>query len=107
MRRDFRGIATGAWSQDPDAWSTLQMTAMRNEDDHGSSGQPFAADADSGRLTAFNAYRGLLFSIAYRMVGSVTDAEDLLQETFIRWQQAVDTDIKSSKAFLITIVSRF
>jgi RNA polymerase sigma-70 factor, ECF subfamily len=82
------------------------MTAMRNEDDHGASGQPPTSDADSPRLTAFNAYRGLLFSIAYRMVGSVTDAEDLLQEAFIRWQQAVDTDIKSSKAFLITIVSR-
>ena len=61
---------------------------------------------DSGRLTAFNQYRGLLFSIAYRMVGSVADAEDMLQETFIRWQQAPDDDIRSPKAFLITIVSR-
>ena len=65
------------------------------------------ADAeDSGRLTTFNQYRGLLFSIAYRMVGSVADAEDMLQETFIRWQQAPDGDIRSPKAFLITIVSR-
>src|SRR5207247_5191200 len=54
----------------------------------------------------FNQYRGLLFSIAYRMVGSVADAEDMLQETFIRWQQASDEDIRSPKAFLITIVSR-
>lgn len=61
---------------------------------------------DSGWLTAFNQYRDLLFSIAYRMVGSVADAEDMLQETFIRWQQASDGDIRSSKAFLITIVSR-
>src|SRR5215813_6371804 len=58
------------------------------------------------RLKTFNQYRGLLFSIAYRMVGSVTDAEDLLQETFIRWQQAADSDIRSPKAFLITIISR-
>src|SRR5437762_6474367 len=63
-------------------------------------------DDDSSRLAAFNQYRGLLFSIAYRMVGSATDAEDLLQETFIRWQQAPDSDIRSPKAFLITIVSR-
>lgn len=40
------------------------------------------------------------------MVGSVADAEDMLQETFIRWQQASDGDIRSPKAFLITIVSR-
>jgi RNA polymerase sigma-70 factor (ECF subfamily) len=65
------------------------------------------ADAeDSGRLSTFNQYRGLLFSIAYRMVGSVADAEDMLQETFIRWQQAPDDEIRSPKAFLITIVSR-
>jgi RNA polymerase sigma-70 factor, ECF subfamily len=61
---------------------------------------------DSARLTTFNQYRGLLFSIAYRMVGTVTDAEDLLQESFIRWQQAADREIRSPKAFLITIVSR-
>src|SRR5882724_7536850 len=61
---------------------------------------------DSARLTTFNQYRGLLFSIAYRMVGSATDAEDLLQDAYIRWQQATDGDIRSPKAFLITIVSR-
>ena len=51
-------------------------------------------------IDQFERYRPLMFSIAYRMVGSVTDAEDLLQETFIRWQQAVDTDITSSKVRL-------
>ena len=42
---------------------------------------------DADRAQVFNRYRGLLFSIAYRMLGSVTDAEDMLQETFIRWQR--------------------
>src|SRR5947207_1944223 len=79
---------------------------MRNESDLDASGQVQQPDADSGRLTSFNQYRALLFSIAYRMVGSVTDAEDLLQDAFIRWQQAGDSDIRSPKAFLITIVSR-
>jgi RNA polymerase sigma-70 factor (ECF subfamily) len=80
---------------------------MRNNDDLAASGADQSPEADdSGRLAAFSQYRGLLFSIAYRMVGSVADAEDLLQETFIRWQQASDTDIRSPKAFLITIVSR-
>ncbi len=61
---------------------------------------------DQKRLTAFDEHRGLLSSIAYRMLGSVADAEDILQETFIRWQQAADEDIRSPKAFLITIITR-
>jgi RNA polymerase sigma-70 factor, ECF subfamily len=58
------------------------------------------------RLAEFNRYRGLLFSIAYRMLGSVTDAEDMLQETFIRWQQVKTEEIRSPRALLVTIVSR-
>ena len=58
------------------------------------------------RLQAFHQYRGLLFSIAYRMLGSVADAEDMLQETFLRWEQARDTEVQSSRAFLVTIISR-
>ena len=58
------------------------------------------------RLETFNQHRGLLFSIAYRMLGSSADAEDMLQETFIRWQQISDADIRSPRAFLVTIISR-
>jgi RNA polymerase sigma-70 factor (ECF subfamily) len=79
---------------------------MRHSDDLGASIDAPDPHEDSARLTTFNQYRGLLFSIAYRMVGSATDAEDLLQEAFIRWQQAADSEIRSPKAFLITIVSR-
>jgi RNA polymerase sigma-70 factor, ECF subfamily len=80
---------------------------MRNDVDLTPSAEAQPPDvADTGRLAAFNQYRGLLFSIAYRMVGSVADAEDMLQETYIRWQQASDGDIRSPKAFLVTIVSR-
>ena len=80
---------------------------MRSHDpDHDESGQDDSPGRDSA-LTTFNQHRGLLFSIAYRMVGSVTDAEDLLQDAFIRWQEAAgDPDIRSPKAFLITAVSR-
>jgi RNA polymerase sigma-70 factor (ECF subfamily) len=62
--------------------------------------------SDSIRLSTFEQYRGLLFSIAYRMLGSVADAEDMLQEAFIRWQQTEDEDIRSPRAFLITVMSR-
>jgi RNA polymerase sigma-70 factor (ECF subfamily) len=40
------------------------------------------------------------------MLGSSADAEDLLQETFIRWQQAADVEITSPKALLVTILTR-
>ena len=62
--------------------------------------------SDSIQLATFEQYRGLLFSIAYRMLGSVADAEDMLQETFIRWQQTKDDNIRSPRAFLVTIISR-
>lgn len=58
------------------------------------------------RLSMFDQYRSLLFSIAYRMLGSVADAEDMLQETFLRWHAAGEEDIRSPRAYLVTIVSR-
>jgi len=55
-------------------------------------------------LEVFAEYRSYLFTLAYRMLGSVMDAEDLLQETFLRWQQASLATIRSPKAFLSTVV---
>lgn len=57
------------------------------------------------QLDTFESYRELLFSIAYRMLGSAADAEDMLQETFIRWQQT-QSEVDSPRAFLVTIISR-
>ena len=54
----------------------------------------------------YREFRPLLFSIAYRMLGSVADAEDMLQETFIRWEQSSEQNINSPRAFLVTIISR-
>lgn len=53
----------------------------------------------------FTEYRAYLFKLACRLSGSAFDAEDLLQETFIRWLQASLREIKSPKAFLKTILT--
>lgn len=55
-------------------------------------------------LELFAEYRTYLFAQAYRMLGSVMDAEDLLQETFLHWQQTALRTIRSPKAFLTTVL---
>src|SRR5690242_10608389 len=54
----------------------------------------------------FNQYRWLLFSIAYRMLGSRTEAEDIVQEAFLRWLEADDEAVQSPRAYLSTVVVR-
>jgi RNA polymerase sigma-70 factor (ECF subfamily) len=54
--------------------------------------------------SAYTEYRPLMFSIAYRMTGSVSDAEDIVQEAFLRVSK--DADIESPKAYLATITTR-
>jgi RNA polymerase sigma-70 factor, ECF subfamily len=57
-------------------------------------------------VEAFEEQRSYLFSIAYRMLGTVTDAEDMVQETYLRWRQSRDEHIRSTRAYLATIVVR-
>jgi RNA polymerase sigma-70 factor (ECF subfamily) len=52
----------------------------------------------------FDRYRPLLFSIAYRMLGSVMDAEDVVQEAYLRWQRA--SEVRSPRAYLSAVVTR-
>jgi len=54
----------------------------------------------------FSTHRPLLFSIAYRMLGSASDAEDVLQDAWLRYSAADRPAIRSPKAFATTIVTR-
>jgi RNA polymerase sigma-70 factor (ECF subfamily) len=55
---------------------------------------------------AFVAHRNLLFTIAYEMLGSATDAEDVLQETWLRWVGVDLGTVRNERAFLVRIVTR-
>lgn len=54
----------------------------------------------------FEYYRSLLFSIAYRMTGSASDAEDIVQDTYLRYRTTPQDEIRDLKSFLMTIATR-
>ncbi|MBV9379524.1 MAG: RNA polymerase subunit sigma-24, partial [Streptosporangiaceae bacterium] len=56
--------------------------------------------------TGYAEYRPLMFSIAYRMTGSVSDAEDIVQEAFLRMARSGTGDIASPRAYLATMTTR-
>jgi len=57
-------------------------------------------------MEVFETYQPLLFSIAYHMLGSASDAEDMVQETYLRYRMAQEAEIRSLKSFLMTVVTR-
>ena len=58
------------------------------------------------RAALFRTHRPRLYGIAYRMLGSKADAEDMLQETYLRWHQANVESIQTPEAWLVTTVTR-
>ena len=54
----------------------------------------------------FARHRSLLFTVAYEMLGSAADAEDVVQETWLRWSGVDQTEILDPRAYLVRIVTR-
>jgi RNA polymerase sigma-70 factor (TIGR02957 family) len=54
----------------------------------------------------FTAHRGLLFTVAYEMLGSAADADDVVQETWLRWADADRAAVRDPRAYLVRIVTR-
>ncbi|CAN7666551.1 RNA polymerase sigma-70 factor [Variovorax paradoxus] len=55
---------------------------------------------------AFNSHRGRLQGIAYRMLGSVAEAEEVVQDAWLRWHEADKAALGSAEAWLVTVVTR-
>jgi RNA polymerase sigma-70 factor (ECF subfamily) len=69
--------------------------------------EPGVGERSMDRATeAFVAHRNLLFTVAYEMLGSAADAEDVLQETWLRWV-GVDLDtVRDTRAYLVRVTTR-
>lgn len=65
-----------------------------------------AVDGGWDRAAEFERHRPLLFSLAYRMLGSIADAEDIVQEAYLRWQRAAPAEVESPRNYLCTIATR-
>jgi RNA polymerase sigma-70 factor, ECF subfamily len=58
------------------------------------------------RSAEFERHRPRLFGIAYRMLGSRSDAEDVLQDAYLRWHRGASEELRSPEAWLVTTVTR-
>jgi RNA polymerase sigma-70 factor, ECF subfamily len=59
-----------------------------------------------GRSAVFEQFRRRLFAVAYRMTGTKADAEDIVQEAYLRWHRADTDEIRSTEAWLVSVVTR-
>lgn len=57
-------------------------------------------------VAVFERHRPRLFGIAYRMLGSVADAEDVLQESYLRWHRADPATVREPEAWLVAVTTR-
>ena len=63
-------------------------------------------DVTTRATEAFVMHRNLLFTVAYEMLGSAADSEDVLQETWLRWAEVDHDRVRDERAYLVRIVTR-
>jgi RNA polymerase sigma-70 factor (ECF subfamily) len=64
------------------------------------------SDRDEADLATFEALRPELIVLAYRMLGDVARAQDMVQEAWLRWHRRSDVAVENPKSFLVTVVTR-
>ncbi|MFF5974986.1 RNA polymerase sigma-70 factor [Streptomyces sp. NPDC012769] len=69
-------------------------------------GSPVSDDPTDLATEAFVAHRNLLFTVAYEMLGSAADAEDVLQETWLRWITVDLEQVGDQRAYLVRMTTR-
>ena len=84
----------------PEASAASQTAPAVEAGDLGGDGRPGPA------TEAFVAHRNLLFTVAYEMLGSAADAEDVLQETWLRWAGVDLATVRDQRAYLVRITTR-
>ena len=65
-----------------------------------------STNTTSNPAASFEPYRRRLLGLAYRMLGSMADAEDAVQETYLRWHKADRDNVSDPRAFLMTTTTR-
>lgn len=88
---------------------TSGVTVLSQEMDRSAATGEETAVTDSDLAPALAVYqsaRPRLFGVAYRMLGSVAEAEDVLQEVWVRWQRAERSEVREPVAFLTTMTTR-
>jgi RNA polymerase sigma-70 factor (ECF subfamily) len=74
----------------------------------GASGDPASSPGTStaDSTTVFDQHRDLLFGVAYRVLGRAMDAEDVVQDAWLRWRDVDHAEVVDARAFLVRVVTR-
>ncbi|QXE38015.1 RNA polymerase sigma factor SigJ [Streptomyces sp. GMY02] len=82
------------------------LPRARHLDSRSAVGWDGAVTADLASGDEFEAHRSVLTGVAYRMLGRISDAEDVVQEAWLRWSADARTDVREPRAYLVRVTTR-